>query len=192
MSPNVYIIAGPNGAGKTTFAREFLPFYLDSKRFVNPDLIAQGLSPFSPEAAAFQAGRLVLEQVTAYIQRGEDFSFESTLSGRSHLGLIHRAKKRGFTVRISYIWVSTPALSLLRIQTRVAEGGHNVPEADVIRRHERSIRNFLVHYRPLADSWSIFDNSSEGFRQIAYRDEGETRVIEVQLYEELISRYGAP
>ena len=48
----LYTIAGPNGAGKTTFAQEFLPNYADCKNFVNADLIAQGMAPFSPETAA--------------------------------------------------------------------------------------------------------------------------------------------
>ena len=48
----LYVIAGPNGAGKTTFAREFLPNYADCKNFVNADLIAKGMAPFSPETAA--------------------------------------------------------------------------------------------------------------------------------------------
>ena len=56
----LYIIAGPNGVGKTTFARTFLPKYADCKSFINADLIAQGMSPFSPEAAAVRAGRLML------------------------------------------------------------------------------------------------------------------------------------
>jgi predicted ABC-type ATPase len=60
VSPNVYIIAGPNGAGKTTFAREFLPNYADCRNFINADMIAQGMSPFSPESAAIRAGRLML------------------------------------------------------------------------------------------------------------------------------------
>lgn len=51
MSPSVYVIAGPNGAGKTTFAREFLPPYAECKNFINADLIAQGVSPFSPETS---------------------------------------------------------------------------------------------------------------------------------------------
>lgn len=63
MHSKVYIIAGPNGAGKTTFAREFLPNYADCKNFINADLIAQGVSPFSPEIAAFRAGRLMLEEI---------------------------------------------------------------------------------------------------------------------------------
>jgi predicted ABC-type ATPase len=85
IKPSVYIIGGPNGAGKTTFAREFLPNYADCKNFINADLIAQGVSPFSPEAAAFRAGRLMLEEIDLYAKRGENFGFETTLSGRSYL-----------------------------------------------------------------------------------------------------------
>ena len=55
---NVYIIAGPNGSGKTTFAKKFLPDYVKCPNFVNADLIAQGLSPFSPRSAAMKAGKL--------------------------------------------------------------------------------------------------------------------------------------
>src|SRR5882672_5424546 len=96
MSPNVYIIAGPNGAGKTTFAREFLPNYADCKNFVNADLIAQGVSPFSPETAAFHAGRLMLEEIDFYAKRGESFGFETTLSGQTYLSSVRNLKKRGY------------------------------------------------------------------------------------------------
>jgi predicted ABC-type ATPase len=60
LSPSRTIIAGPNGAGKTTFAREFLPKEAGVVHFVNPDLIAIGLSPLRPALAAFAAGRLFL------------------------------------------------------------------------------------------------------------------------------------
>ena len=56
----IVIIAGPNGAGKTTFAREFLVREADCPFFVNADLIAAGLSPFTPAQAAFRAGRLMI------------------------------------------------------------------------------------------------------------------------------------
>ncbi|HUY15091.1 MAG TPA: hypothetical protein VMX16_15910 [Terriglobia bacterium] len=69
MSHSVYIMAGSNGAGKTTFAREFLPRYADCKNFVNADLIAQGMAPFSPDAASFRAGRLVLEEIRFFAKR---------------------------------------------------------------------------------------------------------------------------
>jgi len=65
----LYVIAGPNGVGKTTFARKFLPKYTTCKNFVNADLIAEGMSPFSPEAAAVRAGRLVLSEIRFFSQR---------------------------------------------------------------------------------------------------------------------------
>jgi len=69
LSPNVYIVSGPNGAGKTTFAREFLPNYADCKNFINADLIAAGVSPFAPEAAAFRAGKLMLKEIALFAKR---------------------------------------------------------------------------------------------------------------------------
>jgi predicted ABC-type ATPase len=149
MSPSVYIIAGPNGAGKTTFAREFLPNYADCKNFINADLIAQGVSPFSPRAVAFRAGRLMLEEIDLYAKRGKSFGFETTLSGRSHLGLIRNLKKRGYKVHIFFLWVPTVDLALTRVRARVSEGGHDVPEVVVRRRFDRSVRNFL----PLSPAW---------------------------------------
>jgi predicted ABC-type ATPase len=71
---NLYIIAGPNGVGKTTFARKFLPKYADCQSFINADLIAQGMSPFSPEAAAVRAGRLVLSEIEFFAQRRVAFA----------------------------------------------------------------------------------------------------------------------
>ena len=65
-APNLYIIAGPNGSGKTTFAKEFLPQYVKCPNFINADMIAQGLSPFSPQTVAIKAGRLLLSQIQEY------------------------------------------------------------------------------------------------------------------------------
>src|SRR3989338_8600445 len=90
--PHLYIIAGPNGAGKTTFAREFLPHYANCKQFVNADLIAGGLSPFSPEGAAMRAGRLLLEQVRLLASKRSDFGFETTLSGVTYVSFLQRLK----------------------------------------------------------------------------------------------------
>lgn len=147
MAPSVYIIAGPNGAGKTPFAKEFLPNYADCKNFVNADLIAQGISPLSPDAAAFRAGRLVLEQIDFYVKRGESFGFETTLSGRTYLRMLDNIKKHGYEISIFFLWVSEVGIVLNRIERRVARGGHDVPKEFVIRRFDRSMRNFLDVYR---------------------------------------------
>ena len=192
MSPDLYVIAGPNGAGKTIFAREFLPNYADCRNFINADLIAQGMAPFSPEAVAFRAGRLMLEEISLYVKRSEDFGFETTLSGRSYLSLIRHLKKRGYEVHFFFLWIPTVDLALTRVRGRVLEGGHDVPEPVVRRRFGRSIHNFLVRYRQLANSWTLFDNSGATPAVIAFEKEGTLRITNREVYETLIARYGKP
>lgn len=189
MNPNAYIIAGPNGAGKTTFAREFLPNYANCKIFVNADLIAQGLAPFSPENAAFRAGRLMLEEIEFHADKGADFGFETTLSGKGHLQVVRRLKRRRYEVHIFYLWVPSAELALSRVKERVLRGGHNIPEAVVRRRFERSIRNFLGEYRLLADSWTLYDNTGETPVIIASEEHGHLQLVETKRYNQLVERY---
>ncbi len=190
MSPNLYVIAGPNGAGKTTFAREFLPTYGDCRNFINADLIAQGVSPFIPEAAAFRAGRLMLGEIDLHSRRREDFGFETTLSGRGYLGLIRRLSQGGYAVHFFFLWVPTIDLALTRIKNRVLEGGHDVPEPVARRRFDRSIRNFVAEYRQLADSWFLFDNSGSSPAEVAFQKQGRLHIIDQEIYNLVIARYG--
>ena len=157
--PNAYIIAGPNGAGKTTFAKQFLPLYAKCKNFVNADLIAQGLAPFSPETAGIKAGRILLEQVHMLANQKADFAFESTLSGKAYISFLKDLKPKGYAIHIFFLWIPNVNLALARIKERVAQGGHNVPAKDVRRRFRKSLVNFYRDYMPLADDWSIIDNS---------------------------------
>jgi predicted ABC-type ATPase len=190
MGPNVYIIAGANGAGKTTFAREFLPYYADCTNFINADLIAQGVSPFSPDAAAFRAGRLMLGEIDLYARRRADFGFETTLSGHSYLKLVRGLMKVGYQSHIFYLWVPRVELALDRVRIRVLRGGHDVPEAVVRRRFDRSIRNFLRNYRLLADSWTLFDNSGETPKTVASEADHKLSIIAADKFGELVARYG--
>jgi predicted ABC-type ATPase len=158
-SPRCIIIAGPNGAGKTTFAREFLLREVGVVHFVNADLIAGGLSPLRPELAALQAGRLVLTELSRLAKARENFAFESTLSGRTYIRLLHQWKTAGYRVEIVFLSIPSVQLALQRIAARVHQGGHNVPRVDVLRRFQRSWDNFQRLYRPLAEKSSVYDNS---------------------------------
>lgn len=160
--PCCYIIAGPNGSGKTTFATEFLPHQVRCLEFVNPDLIAKGLSPFSPELAAGRAGRLVLERIRELSAAKKDFAMETTLSGLAYQPLLRRLKKEGgYELHMFFLWLPSPELSLVRIANRVKEGGHNVPEVDVRRRFPRAVRNLFERYLPVLDSLCFYDNSRQ-------------------------------
>jgi predicted ABC-type ATPase len=159
--PRCIVIAGPNGAGKTTFAREFLPREAGVIHFVNVDLIAGGLSPLAPNLAALAAGKLLLKELNRLARTREDFAFESTLSGLAYANRIKKWKAAGYLVEICYVRLSSPTLALRRVAARVKQGGHDVARADVFRRFDRSWKNFENVYRPLADSWVVYDNSGE-------------------------------
>jgi predicted ABC-type ATPase len=160
-SPRCIIIAGSNGSGKTTFAREFLLKDVNVIHFVNPDLIASGLSPLRPELAALAAGRLFLSEIDRLARTREDFAFESTLSGLTYMRQLKRWKAAGWRIEIVYLRISSPQLALRRIAARVKQGGHNVPRKDVLRRFTRSWINFQKSYRLLADEWTVYDNSGD-------------------------------
>src|SRR5690242_1654161 len=159
LHPKCIIISGPNGAGKTTFAREFLMKEAGVVHFVNPDLIASGLSPLRPELAALAAGRIFIRELDRLAKAKKSFAFESTLSGLTYLSRLRRWKAAGYRIEIVYLQISSPRLALRRIAARVRQGGHRVPRADVIRRFSRSRDNFQRHYQLLADRWSLYDNS---------------------------------
>jgi predicted ABC-type ATPase len=63
------IIAGPNGAGKTTASYTILPEIFHIQEFVNADEIAKGLSPFNPDAAGLNAGRIMLNRINELLHK---------------------------------------------------------------------------------------------------------------------------
>jgi predicted ABC-type ATPase len=162
--PRCIVIAGPNGSGKTTFAREYLPKVAGVIQFVNADLIAQGLSPLEPQVAELAAGRLLLRRINILAAAHTDFAFESTLSGLTYARQLRSWKAAGYRIEIIYLRLRSPELAVRRIAMRVRQGGHNVPRADVLRRFTRGWENFERVYRPLADAWTLYDNSGRSPR----------------------------
>ncbi|MEX2581568.1 MAG: zeta toxin family protein [Verrucomicrobiales bacterium] len=158
-NPRALIIAGPNGAGKTTFAREFLPQEANCPSFINADLIAQGLSPFRSEEAAIRAARLMLEIMWESANAGRDFAIETTLSGRSYAGRIRQWQRNGYEVVLFFLQLASADLAVARVADRVAQGGHHVPEPVIRRRFHSGLANFHTVYKPLVDSWRLYDNS---------------------------------
>ena len=155
----IIIIAGPNGAGKTTFAREFLPNEAACEVFINADLIAAGLAPFAPERVAFKAGRLMLAEIDDHVRRGENFAFETTLSGRHYARQIPRWQELGYYVKLAFLRLESPELALERVRRRVASGGHDIPRDVVLRRYTAGLRNLEAVYKPLVNEWIVYDNT---------------------------------
>lgn len=161
MTKKIIMIAGPNGAGKTTFARAFLPEEAQCPHFINADLIAAGLSPFAPEAAAVKAGRLMLQEMSACTARGESFAFESTLSGLGYLRHIRTWQQLGYHISLFFLSLPTVEVAIARVAERVRQGGHDIPEAVIRRRFAAGKANFDRYYRAAADAWALYDNAGD-------------------------------
>ena len=157
--PTLHVIAGPNGAGKSTLAKLYLP-KLGGIPFLNADVIAEKLSPGNPDAVLLEAGRQLLTRVDQLIDQRESFCLETTLSGKAYHRLIRRVRGLGYHVVMQFVWVATPEQSLRRVRQRVTEGGHDVPEDAVRRRHPATLKNFWMLYLPLVHDWQFYDNSS--------------------------------
>ena len=73
-TPRILMIAGPNGAGKTTVTPRILKQAYDIAEWVNADVIARGLSGLQPEAAAWQAGRVMIDRLRELAGERQSFA----------------------------------------------------------------------------------------------------------------------
>ena len=99
-------------------------------------------------------------------------------------------KRGGSSIHIFFLWITDVELALERIKLRVRNGGHAIPEVTVRRRFGRSLANFLRVYKPLADSWTIFDNSGDIPKMIAFEEWGKIEILDSDLFNNLLKYKG--
>jgi predicted ABC-type ATPase len=173
----IILLGGPNGAGKTTAARVLLPEFLELNPFLNADDIARSISPDDVEAAAFAAGRRMIERMRELVREGRSFGFESTLAGKSYLRLLEQCKLDGWRITLLYFWLPRPEMAIARVARRVGQGGHGIPSDVIVRRYYAGVANMRDLYIPLADEAEIYDNT-DGMRMlIAERREGREFLV---------------
>ena len=189
MGKSLYIIGGCNGAGKTTASYTVLPEILHCKEFVNADEIAKGLSPFNPENAAIEAGRIMLSRIDELLNKNETFSIETTLATKSYINLVREAQNKGYKVYLIFFWLETPELAIQRVAERVSKGGHNIPIDVIQRRYVNGIKNLFNIFMKEVDFWAIYDNSknprtfiAKGGKNIDFKIFSETTYNKIKNY----------
>ena len=144
--------------------------FADWMPVVNADDIAVGLrqEQVGVEEAAIiaQAGRIALKQRSALLAERRSFVIETTLTGHSELHLMRAAKAQGYKVNLVYVKIASPEQSNSRVCTRVATGGHDVPEQDIFRRFARSLEN-LPKAIAISDRVRILDNVGRAHRLLS-------------------------
>lgn len=153
------LVIGPNGAGKTTFVRKVLLRSLPpGTAFVNADEIAAQRWPDDSEGRSYDAARVAAETRSALISARRPFVAETVFSHPSKLDLVADARAAGYTVVLHVILVPEE-LTVLRVERRVASGGHRVPEAKVRQRYGR-LWSLAGRAMLVCDSSTVYDNSA--------------------------------
>ena len=103
----------------------------------------------------------MIKEIKAYAAANHSFAFETTLSGKNYAKHIVEWKKQGYHITMFFLSLPNAEFAITRVANRVAAGGHNIPETTIRRRFKSGFNNFQTIYKPLADSWSLYDNSKE-------------------------------
>lgn len=101
----------------------------------------------------------MLSDIEKCLANGESFVIETTLSTKSYVHLVHKAKKLGYEAILIYFWLEGPSHAIERVARRVRQGGHYIPNEVVIRRYWKGIKNLKELFIPIVDKWVPVDNS---------------------------------
>ena len=161
--PILIAFAGPNGAGKSTL-RAVL--FSDTKiPFVNADEISAATG-----VGAYEAADLAEEERQRLFNLGFPFMMETILSDPvgAKVAFLHEAMAKGYQVEVHFIGLASSSLSMTRVEIRVSEGGHDVPDDKLINRYPRVLEN-LARLVGTVDNLTIYDNSEpdDPFRILA-------------------------
>ena len=182
--PLAIILAGHNGSGKSTMWRDLLGPKLQIP-LLNADRMMMSILPEIDRGAALpgwaQAIRdtdegwmgvaqrgvqafvgqamsagvpFAMETVFSHWKKREDGTYESKIDN------IRDLQEAGYFVLLFFVGLESRELSILRVQTRVAENGHAVKEEKLLSRFSRT-QKAIARAKTVADAGIFTDNSRE-------------------------------
>ena len=149
--PEIVVFAGPNGSGKSTFTELLRP----QSDYINADEIKKYV-----KCSDMDAAKMAEKQREEHMQNMDDFCFETVLSTDRNLKLLQRAKEKGYFIRCFYVLTADPAINVLRVKSRVAAGGHDVPEDKIISRYDKAL-DLVKQVVAVCDICHVYDNSEK-------------------------------
>lgn len=160
IQPNLTVIGGPNGSGKSTLINYLIGQGANLGHYINADDIARNRG-LTGDAGAL-AGQLAADRMREEcLSKRDNFAFETVMSHISKVDFMSRAKAAGYRITFYFVATGNPDINVLRVQTRVSMGGHDVPRDRILARYHRSIAN-LPKALTVCDKTMVFDNSALG------------------------------
>lgn len=127
-----------------------VPFFPESVSELHPDFVGNYL------AAIFADW---LRQ--ALIDSRQSFSFETVMSGPDKVQLLEKAQQAGYRTYLYFVTTSDVKINIGRVRFRVTQGGHDVPEKDIVNRYTKTMHHLRGALKCSYRAY-LFDNSAEG------------------------------
>ena len=183
--PVAFVLAGHNGSGKSTLWYERLAPTLKIP-LINADRLTLSILPSPDSMTNMLPGwatklrdtdqrwqKLSQEGVQLFMglimDKKMPFAFETVFSHfrelengkvESKIDQILALQKAGYYVVLLFVGLMSTDISILRVKTRHASGGHSVPADKLLERFPRT-QKAVASAAPIADMTLMFDNSRD-------------------------------
>ena len=170
MDKYFYIFAGVNGSGKSTlYKTNFLNKDIKNSIRINTDEIVYSFGDWKSNIDQIKAGKIAIQLRNKCFLEEKSFNEETTLTGKTILKIINKAKDLGYKIHLYYIGIDNPEIAKERVKNRVARGGHGISFNLIEKRYYESLKNLerIIHQ---CDFIEIFDNSKKFIRIFYYEN----------------------
>ncbi len=158
------IIGGVNGVGKSSLTGVLAAESNDLGVIIDTDKITASLG-----GDKIKGGKAAIERINQCLEKGINFTQETTLSGSRTLKTIKRARELDYFIRLYYVGVNSAEESIRRIKNRVEKGGHDIPEQDVRRRYSKRFED-LANILPYCNEVRLYDNENGFVEKAEYKN----------------------
>lgn len=159
MKKIFYLFAGVNGAGKSTlYNTESLDINIKDTIRINTDEIVRKIGNWKNDSDQIKAAKIAINLRNNCFQCGKSFNEETTLTGKTILKNIDKAKEQGYELQLFYVGLNSSDIAKERVKNRVEKGGHNIENDVIEKRYYESLKN-LKKIISKFDKVYLYDNS---------------------------------
>ena len=159
MKKIFYLFAGVNGAGKSTlYNTECLDINIKDSVRINTDEIVRKIGDWKNNSDQIKAAKIAINLRNDCFQYGKSFNEETTLTGKTILKNIDKAKEQGYELQLFYVGLNSSDIAKERVKNRVEKGGHNIENDVIEKRYYESLKN-LKKIISKFDKVYLYDNS---------------------------------